>query len=67
LNAVDTIAKELQIKRAVQSPFQSPIEGGLHADSVFGLQFYCSRVNCILTAPELQFAVGLHLKCSQPV
>jgi hypothetical protein len=32
-----------------------------------GLQFYCSRVNRIQTAYELQFAVRLQLKCSPSV
>lgn len=34
---------------------------------VVDLQFYCNRVNYIQTAPELQFAVGLQLKCGPSV
>jgi hypothetical protein len=39
----------------------------VQSDCAFGLQLYCSRVNCIQTAPELQFAVGLQLKCGTSV
>jgi hypothetical protein len=37
------------------------------SDRTFGLQFYCSHVNCIQTASELLLAVGLQLKCGPSV
>jgi hypothetical protein len=45
----------------------SSIAVGVQPCELFGLQFCCNRVNCIETAPELQFAVGLQLKCGQSV
>jgi hypothetical protein len=51
---------------SANQPFSS-IAAGVQSCELFSLQFYSSRVNCMQTAPELQFVVGLQLKCGPSI